>query len=438
MLLRSKTIAIAILLLFGLPSCTSYEVEDHSLQFNQAVGSLGNRLLLLNAVRAAKGYPMQFSKLQTYTGQGRADGGTTVDVPFLIDTIGHGTLSPARLIGTARPNTTLRTGVQSLVLADLNTQEAQTALRKQATVKEFEYYLLQRWPPILVVTVMIEAVEVRYELVSALLQNYLKRCEKEPNHLVCIRPSDANKSCGDADASIPKMRHSRFGASYILFENNPRKLCDFVWFHWFIDALQAGGGHLEVPSKRKAVAESKDAKKQGAIYRSSKFAIDVNVKLPEKEDKDQKDKDEGDVDLYFDDKNLDALYEHLLRDTANKKTRRKVIEYVFRSPERMVRFLGDVILVQELEREPRNIKVRSTEGKPVDLFLAKKGANLSGRVAVSIIDPEGETFYVPIPDHGSPTTHVSLPTLTLVMDFLNSAVSGKALPQPTTLVVTGG
>ena len=123
-----------------LASCTSYEVEDHSLQFNQAVGSLGNRLLLLNAVRAAKGYPMQFSKLQTYTGQGRADTGVSIDVPFVLDTVGSGPLSPARLIGTARATPGLRSGVQALQLVDLNTAEAQKALRTQVSAKEFEYY----------------------------------------------------------------------------------------------------------------------------------------------------------------------------------------------------------------------------------------------------------------------------------------------------------
>jgi hypothetical protein len=47
-----------------------------------------------------------------------------------------------------------------MVLADLNTAEAQATLRKQATAKEFEYYLLQRWPFRLVATVLIENVEV--------------------------------------------------------------------------------------------------------------------------------------------------------------------------------------------------------------------------------------------------------------------------------------
>jgi hypothetical protein len=103
----------------------------------------------------------------------------------------------------------------------------------------------------------------------------------------------------------------------------------------------------------------------------------------------------------------------------------------------MVRFLGDLIAVQEFQRDAERIKLR-TESGAVELFVAKRGQPLPGTAAVSIVDPEGESFYVPIPDHGSATKHMSLQTLTLVMDFLNSAVSGKALPQPTTLVVTGG
>jgi hypothetical protein len=61
-----------VLVALIMPSCTRVEIEDHSLQFNQAAGSLGNRVMLLNIVRAAKGYPLQFSKLTGYTGHGHA------------------------------------------------------------------------------------------------------------------------------------------------------------------------------------------------------------------------------------------------------------------------------------------------------------------------------------------------------------------------------
>src|SRR5262245_15913549 len=71
-----------------LAACTRVEIEDHSLQFNQATGSLGNRVMLLNVVRAAKGYPVQFSKVTSYSGSSRLDGGLSLNIPFLTDVIG--------------------------------------------------------------------------------------------------------------------------------------------------------------------------------------------------------------------------------------------------------------------------------------------------------------------------------------------------------------
>jgi hypothetical protein len=228
------------------------------------------------------------------------------------------------------------------------------------------------------------------------------------------------------------MRYSRHGISYVPFQNNARDFCHFVLFQWLLDTVVAGDGGVDLPSKRKA-AQKKDKQGQQAVYRSSKFAIDVNVKLPEKEEKDT-DKDAGDIDLFFGNRALDKLYQDLLK---RQKPPAKVIEYNLRSPERMVRFLGDIIAVQQLAERPREIKI-FMDKVPVDLFVVRRGANYSGRSAVSIVDPEGVNFYVPIPDHGSPTKALSLQTLALVMDFLNSAVSGKTLPQPTTLIVTGG
>ena len=88
------------LLLVGsvLSACTGVQIEDQSLQFNQASGSIGTRLMLLNALRAAKGYPLQFSRLTSYVGQGTMDGGVNLDIPVLLNTFGSP--SGARALGS--------------------------------------------------------------------------------------------------------------------------------------------------------------------------------------------------------------------------------------------------------------------------------------------------------------------------------------------------
>ena len=116
----SAGVVLACLLL---ASCTKVEIEDHSLQYNEASGSLGSRVMLLNVVRAAKGYPMQFSRVSNYTGSSRMDGSLSFSLPFILNTFG--TPSPARLQANANPSAQFKTGVQSLQLIDLNTAEVQ-------------------------------------------------------------------------------------------------------------------------------------------------------------------------------------------------------------------------------------------------------------------------------------------------------------------------
>lgn len=441
---------ILVVLVPLLISCTSYEVEDHSLQFNEAVGSLGNRLLLLNAVRAAKGYPMQFSKLQTYTGQGRADGGVSLDLPFVANTVGQGILPPARLIGSAKPSINLRTGMQSLQLVDLNTAEAQRALRTQATAKDLEYYMLQGWPPRLVITIVIEGVRVPEKFVTALGEHYARHCRAKQDDPECWLYRE-RQACRDAGSGRPKgvSQDKRRDISYISFENDARSPCSFLMFQWFLDALVLGGGTFDIPAKKtlkkgdgkKDNAKKKDQeKKQEAIYRSDRFAIDVNVKLPEKEAADTTPTGStlsGSVDLFFQKQYFEDLYQELKNTKDSDGNSIDVLEIVFRSPERMVRFLGDVIAAQQLARERNEIRIRVGE-HVVPLFRVEHGRRVTGREAISVTGPEGERFFIPVPDYGSPTTHMSLHALALVTDFLNSAVSGKSLPPPSTLIITGG
>jgi len=421
---RLGQILCIVLLAPLISSCTRYEVEDHSFQFNQAIGSLGNRLLLLNAVRAAKGYPMQFSKLQAYTGQGRADGSLQVDIPFLLDVVGTGALAPTRLIGTAKPNASARTGVQALQLVDLNIAEAQKALRTQATGRDLEYYLLQGWPTRLVMTVMVEGVKIPETFFHRIAQTYEDECRARPDNPRCAL-RDKVRSC------IGSKGVASDGVSYVTIANDVRSRCSFMRFQWFLDALSASGGTFHLA--RKKTKDKSDGKKQNAIYRSDKFAIDVNVKLPEKDAPDTPASES--LELFFQDAALEKFYRDLRRMKDLRGNSVEVLEFLFRSPERMVRFLGDIIAVQELANEPWEITIRHGDYN-VELFKVNRG--LTVNAAVAVVEPEGERFFIPIPDHGSPTKHLSLQTLTFVMDFLNSAVSGKSLPPPNTLLISGG
>jgi hypothetical protein len=106
-----------------------------------------------------------------------------------------------------------------------------------------------------------------------------------------------------------------------------------------------------------------------------------------------------------------------------------------RSPERMVRYLGELISVQNYGEETFVPKV-FVEGELVELFVVARGRLGTAESAVSVQDGEGEWFYVPTPMHGSPKRHRSIQVIALVVDVLNSAVSKGDIPQIQTLTLS--
>jgi hypothetical protein len=463
-----------------LASCNGFQVEDHSLQFNQATGSVGNRIMLLNAVRAAKGYPLQFSKVTSYSGQGTVDGGLSVDLPFILNTFG--TASGARILGTARPSSSFKTGVSQLQLADLNTAEIQKALRTQVRAKDFAYYRSQGWQKALVNTILIEELQLEPDLVRDLGEASDAVCHKntgsasssERHRPVCnwLRREEVKDCLRRPDAY--QLRATPYGETVRVYSNNPRKFCQHIAFQWFFASIRVlEGVSLDInpepnvdecvttwkaPKDAGIPKKDKDAKRGKGkaneisdTAKDGKMSVDiaVNLKVAEKGDKDKEDEDK-DRDSFIA-LNIPKLREFLnttefpkfdrLRNThlCLLKMGKKPLEIGWRSPERMVRYLGEVVAVHTLGDGDKNwpVQILNEKGELADLFRVERGRNPFGgpAVAVAVEGPGGEYFYIPPPEHG---THLSLQALALVMESFNQAVSGKALPQPSTLFLSGG
>jgi hypothetical protein len=460
-----------------LTSCTSVEIEDHSLQFNQATGSLGSRIMLLNVVRSAKGYPVQYSKVTSYQGNSRTDGGVNLNFPFLAGKIGN----PNTILqGGVTPSATFKTGVQNLQLADLNTAEIQRTLRKPVTPRDFVYYRSQGWPKALVNTVLIEELLVQPSLITKLGAAAASSCrgsggQKFPRECAWLRRQSESRACHGSREE----RASPEGDIVQVFANSPRKRCQHASFQWFFTALRVlpaisldfdprvdtdecttrrarlkdiSGSAKDGKGKSKDAREGDGGKGAGETVKEGKVSVDVNVKIAEKADKDDdgadKGKDAGSIGLNFprglgnlrsiginELPTLEALRnEH----ACLLKEGKTPIIIGWRSPERMVRYLGDVVAAQGFGSGD-GLQILNDDGYSVDLFHVETGRDLSGRTAaVSVEGPEGETFFIPIPARASHDAHLSLQTLALVMESFNLAVSGKALPTAPTLFLSGG
>lgn len=477
-----------------LASCTGFQVEDQSLQFNQATGSVGNRVMLLNAVRAAHGYPLQFSKVTSYSGQGTVDGGLSIDLPFVLNTFGNP--SATRILGTARPSSAFKSGVSQLQLADLNTAEIQRKLRTQVAARDFAYYRSQGWLKTLVNTILIEELQLERELVKKLEDASKASCDpggsaasskRDRQTLVCRWRQKALRECGDDidPDRRPQRRASREGNVVVVFTNDPRRYCQFVAFQWFFASIRVldsasvdvdadldvdtdecttrWGPPRETNKQKKEAKGSKEKSKGGRdedkqvseSVKDGKVSVDigVNVKVAEKKDEEESDKKAPEQHILINiprnlgPTRLDSVVKEYARldrlrneQLCLLKEGKSPISVVWRSPERMVRYLGDVLAVHTLgageKRGP--VQILNEDGELVDLFQVERGRGLLGIAAVAVEGPEGERFFIPLSEPGSKKAHLSLQALALVMESFNLAVSGKALPQPATLFLSGG
>ena len=457
-------------------SCTSVEIEDHSLQFNQATGSLGNRLLLLNTLRAAKGYPLQFSKVTNYTGQSRMDGSLSLSLPFITNTFGNP--SGQRLQGTVSPSAQFKTGVQNLQLTDLNTAEFQKSLRTRVKANDFYYYRSQGWPKAVVNTVLIEEVYVEPRLLDALRDASEGACsdggsgtKRRRNECRWLMDKRTQACLDHPNATEP--RASPEGDVVKAFINDPRQNCRHVSFQWFFTSIRVLEGATLEPNpsadpdeckstwaapkeakgdKDKSKDKSKDDRSSTIkeTVKDGKLAVDVSVKLDKGGEKDEdgdKGRDSTHIGLNIPrglgpgGRSANILEFPALHKLRNEylcllKEDKKPIRMEFRSPERMVRYLGEVLAVWMFGTGQR-IQVLNEGGILVDLFRVERGRDLLGNSsAVAVEGPEREHFHIPIPE--TKDAHLSLQALALVLDALNLAVSGKELPRSTTLFVSGG
>lgn len=459
-----------------LPACTRVEIEDHSLQFNQAAGSLGNRLLLLNAVRAAQGYPLQFSRLTSYTGQSRLDGNIGLSLPFVANTFG----SPpdGRFQGTLSPGASFKTGVSNLQLTDLNTAEIQQKLREQVKASDFAYYRSQGWQKALVNTILIELISVDPMLYDRVKKASLEACKGSgrTNHRQACAWLQSNivATCFGKRAAMEE-RASRDGDVVLVYTNNPRKICQHVGFQWVFTSIRVlAGTSLDLDPKvdtdeckttrallsdvTREPADGKGAKTKSEKetfsqnVKDGKISVDVNVKVGEKREKDDDDRTKesgGAIGLVIpkgarggrvtEIQELSALDQLRSEQLCILKEGRKPIDILYRSPERMVRYLGEVVAVQSFgggdARGP--IQILNDEGNLSDLFRVERGRFLLGKSGISVEGPEGESFNIPS-SNGTEKSHLSMQALALVMESFNLAVSGKSLPQPTTIFLSPG
>jgi hypothetical protein len=443
-----------------LAGCVSYQVDDHSYQFNEATGSLNLRLLLLNAVRASKDYPLQFSKISAYSGKG-AMSSARISASMPIKIPSNGTLSPS---------VDLTDGISKLDLIDLNTEEAQQALRKTLPLRVYQYYTEYSGnrsyvTPVLLMVEYVSMPRALFGLIGKYVQErcrlYLsegaERLKLERfahNRYACIQLRKIERECGgDRKTVFDRALMAHPDARLAVLQNRLTSECEHKAFVSGTLHLAIVGGSVgpakQSASKGRPPRGGKGGKDEQAPSSVQKGAgVQFNIYATESskggddKEKGEPDKEEIILPFYekgFADRCMKAKPRPLCRIRRELGTAPLALEVKIqlRSPERMVRFLGDLIAAQAYGSKRFDpILIDPIREEEYFLLQVKRGVPPPGAAVVSVVAPDGETIYVPRRDPDAPKKDISLETLAIVSDILNGAVSKKAYPPVTTLTVT--
>lgn len=236
----------------------------------------------------------------------------------------------------------------------------------------------------------------------------------------------------------------------VKFDGSGRTLCEYTKFKMFLHTLSLFGYTARTPSKKEEKIEAKKSEKEinkpikiTSIYKNyknvpKKITIEDTTKIEENGRLDQiKKTTEFDLSAIEEE---NGLYPSKKISELNIKEIGEIRdELSLRSPEGMIYFLGQLIAAQNynplgLEHQP-TIHVYKERGyRPVELFDVRIGASTSA--VVSIVDDEGQRFYIPKPDYGSPNEARSMSALSLISNVISLQTTESEIPKTSTLRVS--
>jgi hypothetical protein len=244
---------ILLLLSTGVVACTSYQLSDRSINFNDALQDLDNRQVLLNAVRASKRYPPYFTSISQINATGELDGSQlNLTVPF--GPVGHNAFSAGPMI-KAGTGLTVSTN-------PLDTQDFYEGYMAPVKTSQIGYYLDYGWPPQLIYHTFFREVDlpkdivegIKYVTVDLINKNksvnrqcndsFIKTTQdncldniSNPDFIIKILNNDPSlpqsamncKKLMDLN-KLPAIEVMKAGNDPVRFINDPTRPCDFATF----------------------------------------------------------------------------------------------------------------------------------------------------------------------------------------------------------------
>lgn len=394
----AKVVLVVTALTLG--ACSQYGVANRAISVNKGLEIANNRMLLLNAVRASKRYPMVFSDITQITTKDPVTGSLSLQVPFGGDAKSNFVLSPQLNLGSG---TTLQ-------ISPMNKQSFTRGITTATSLETLNYYLRQGWPKEMLFHMFIRIMRFKNACDEALF-NLAPNLRTED--LYC--PSGDKKRGTTVWTNGPgsKLKDQKHFKEFqealrrmIAQELVVRKLRTAKDPDWqettLVETVERKQEDGKMTDRTETVTTTKE---KGETTESSQLFL--GFKLP-------KDQAETGFDCIRDKDDPQACYI-------------EVEAAPLRSPEAMIFYMGELIETQ-LKSENHFVPTLGSKKRPI---LKVVNGRPSGGTAVKV-SHEGETYAIPRADAGRSMSVMSL--VTLIFGLQREA---DELPTTPTVTVVG-
>ncbi|MCH9019038.1 MAG: hypothetical protein IIA73_01540 [Proteobacteria bacterium] len=398
-----------------LGACASFELAERATNYNLSFEQTSNRLMLLNAVRASKRYPLYFTRFNLIRATSPVSGTARLDLPFGGD---------AQSNFNFAPSITLSDGT-TFDLQVLDDQDFYKGILSPITAKTFDFYLKRGWPKDMLFHLFIQKIEVTEVARMNVIKESDTLCLKSENEKKCKRISQ-HQIAGLTCERKPTTR-------YLNYPSNP---CSLLRFQQFMTRLRVLDFDTKTISSRGEIGPSlavKDVGNLEDLVEVGKSDLQLTlIKIPGQPDKYELRKPS--VKFGFTLRKLEKLNVSGSEEggaDSKGKTPAGEITIFLNSPQGMIFYLGEVMRSQLMPDfgGPSYIP-QITLGPDREnhrLFTVVTGEPAGSAVSV---EHEGTTYSIPsVRDRG-----VSMQVLALVSQVF--AILKKSQAIPTTQAVT--
>lgn len=357
-------------------ACASQDVEYHGLQHTKGIENAGNKLLLVNILRAGKRYPAYYTTIAAYTGGKRASADTTISSPFGADFITQIYTAVTKLSGS--------NGLTSVVIDNVGQKKAIQFLHNNKRGRETLESLLREGTPYPVAyALMVQRVKFHPELLEAIIDSADRKCRNpisKATQIYCDYNDRLVQDCGE-------LRNRG-----VVFINRGDDECSFKRFQLLFNKTRISPVYLS------------------PIGKTNRLKTE------------------------FKDKRTEAVFNRLIaRGVKNP------VVLTYRSPASIIKYVGELAVSQLFLKEKYTPQVlvidrEISKVRHIDLFKIERGNYLNSDYKFSI-NFEGERFYIPVREAGPYPTHTSYEVLSLVRTLLDFAAAQTELLDASTVLV---